>query len=234
MNKTIFYTLLAAFLASGALATVMGYRVIAGMHDQRTGIASIRDPEYQRMPADAKTDWMTGFTLIERSGKEVRWQEQTGKVRVVNFFFSSCPGTCLQQNRNVQNIQQAYEGKEVVFLSISCDPDNDSPERLREYAEKLHADRRQWLFLTGRGSYIERMAREMFEVSLDVTPDGRTHTERLIVADKWGNVRGTFKWNDLGEMTQLRVLVDKLLAETAPPADVGQASGLPENEPAKN
>jgi cytochrome oxidase Cu insertion factor (SCO1/SenC/PrrC family) len=230
MNKTIFYTLLAAFLASGALASVMGYRVIAGMHDERGGSASVKDPEYQRMPADAKTDWMTDFTLVERSGKEVHWKDLAGKVRVTNFFFSSCPGTCLQQNRNVQTIQQAYEGKDVVFLSITCDPENDSPERLTEYAERLHADRRQWLFLTGRLSYIKRLGEEVFDISVDRL----THSERLLVADKWGHVRGAFAWNDLSQMTQLRVLVDKLLAEKEPPADVGQASGLPRNERAEN
>ena len=225
MNRTIFYTLLAAFLASGALATVMGYRVIAGMHDggSRSGTAREPDPEYQRLPPDGATDWMTGFTLVERSGKEVQWKDFEGKVRVTNFFFASCPGTCLQQNRNVQNIQQGYIGKDVVFLSITCDPDNDSPQRLREYAENLGADRNQWLFLTGRASYIERLGQEMFDVSLGRSKEGPTHSERLIVADKWGNVRGAFAWNDYAQMTQLRMLVDQLLAETEPPAKFRRA-----------
>jgi protein SCO1/2 len=232
MNKTIFYTLLAACLASGVLASVMGYRVIAGLNES-AGSVSEPDPEYQKMPADAKTDWMTGFTLVERSGKPVSWQDFAGKVRVTNFFFATCPGTCLQQNRNVQSIQQAYEGQDVVFLSITCDPDNDTPERLREYAEKLKADRQQWLFLTGRQSYIERLATEMFEVSLARTQEGPTHSERLIVADKWGNVRGAFEWNDLAKMTQLRQLVDTLLVETEPPADVIKAAKSP-SETAEN
>jgi len=231
MNKTIFYTLLAAFLASGTLASVMGYRVIAGLRESysASGSAGERDLTYQKMPADAQTDWMTDFTLIERSGKPVRWSEQAGKVRVINFFFASCPGTCLAQNRNVQSIQQSYAGKDVVFLSITCDPDNDDPPRLREYAEKLRADHRQWLFLTGRFSYIERLAKDMFDIGVAHDEEGRpTHSERLIVADKWGRVRGAFEWNDHAKMTQLRQLVDKLLVETEPPADVGQASGLPD------
>lgn len=229
MNKTIFYTLLAAFLASGALAGVMGYRVIAGLRESgsTSGSAGERDLEYQKMPADAQTDWMTDFTLIERSGKPVRWQDLSGNVRVVNFFFASCPGTCLAQNRNVQDIQQGYVGKDVVFLSITCDPDNDDPSRLREYADKLHADHRQWLFLTGRFSYIERLAKEMFEVGLARSKEGPTHSERLIVADKWGNVRGAFEWNDRAKMTQLRQLVDKLLRETEPPAAAAPTTSQP-------
>jgi len=228
MNKTIFYTLLAAFLASGLLASVMGYRVIAGLRE--SGSASERDLEYQKLPADAPTDLTTDFTLVERSGKPVRWSDLEGQVRVTNFFFASCPGTCLSQNRNVQNIQQSYAGKSVVFLSITCDPDNDDPERLREYADRLHADHRQWLFLTGRFSYIEQLAKEMFDVGLARTKEGPTHSERLIVADKWGHVRGYFEWNDHAKMTQLRQLVDKLLLETEPPADAAEQDSSPPAE----
>ena len=111
-------------------------------------------------------------------------------------------------------IQRAYSGKDVVCVSITCDPDTDSPERLREYAVKLEAPPDQWLFLTGRLIYIRRVASELFKVALDK----QTHTERLIVCDKWGNIRGSFLWNRLDEMAELRLLVDKLLAETERPS----------------
>jgi cytochrome oxidase Cu insertion factor (SCO1/SenC/PrrC family) len=156
---------------------------------------------------------MTSFTLTERSGREIQWKDLDGKVRVVSFFFSSCPANCLQQNQKVGDIQRTYAGKEVVCVSITCDPDIDSPERLREYANKLNAAPDQWLFLTGRLIYIRRVASELFKVALDK----QTHTERLIVCDKWGNIRGTFLWNKLDEMAQLRLLIDKLRAETEPP-----------------
>jgi protein SCO1 len=134
---------------------------------------------------------------------------------VVSFFFSSCPANCLRQNMQVRDVEQAYTGKDVVCVSITCDPDIDSPERLAEYAVKLNASSDQWLFLTGKLIYIRRIAGELFGVALDK----QTHTERLIVCDKWGKIRGTFLWNKLDEMAQLRILVDKLLAETEPPAD---------------
>jgi cytochrome oxidase Cu insertion factor (SCO1/SenC/PrrC family) len=107
-----------------------------------------------------------------------------------------------------------------VFLSITCDPDIDTPERLSEYANRLEADPQQWLFLTGRLIYIRRVAGELFSVALDK----QTHTERLIVCDKWGNTRGSFLWNKLDEVTQLKLLVDKLLTETEPPATTKEVS----------
>jgi cytochrome oxidase Cu insertion factor (SCO1/SenC/PrrC family) len=211
--------MLILLLSSGGLFALVGYRFLSRLEAARSGAvasgsASTRDATYQKLPADSQADWLTGFTLTERSGKEVRWQDFERKVRVVSFFFSSCPGTCLQQNQKTREILQSYSGKDVTFLSITCDPDTDTPERLSEYAMKLEAPASQWLFLTGRLVYIRRVASEVFQVALDE----RTHSERLLVCDKWGNVRGGFHWNKLDEVTQLRVLVGKLLEETQPPA----------------
>ena len=122
-----------------------------------------------------------------------------------------------------REIQQAFTGQDVVCLSITCDPDIDTPERLREYAGKLAAPPEQWLFLTGKLIYIRRVAGELFSVALDK----QTHTERLTVCDKWGKIRGTFHWNKLDEVTELKLLVAKLLMETEPPPAVEQASSLP-------
>jgi protein SCO1 len=225
MNKTGLKTGLvvsfAAFVISGTLLAVMGYQAWAGRESKAGGSVSVVDAEYQKMPPGANADWLTSFSLTERSGKVVQWDELAGKVRVVSFFFSSCPASCLQQNYKTRDLQQNYAGKNVVFASITCDPDTDTPERLSEYANKLNADPAQWLFLTGRLAYIRRVASELFSVGLDK----QTHSERFIVCDKWGKVRGTFVWNKLDEITELKLLVEKLLAEESPPADSQQAAG---------
>jgi cytochrome oxidase Cu insertion factor (SCO1/SenC/PrrC family) len=205
--------------ASGALFVVAGYALLVRLRAPAaaTGTASEPDPEYLKIPADGKTDWMTSFTLTERSGQTVQWPDLQGKVRLVSFFFSSCPATCLQQNYKIREIQQGFAGKDFVAVNITCDPDTDTPERLREYAAKLEAPP-EWLFLTGNLTYIRRVAGELFSVALDK----QTHSERLIVCDKWGNIRGRYHWNKLDEVTELKQLVEKLLAETDPPAESGE------------
>jgi cytochrome oxidase Cu insertion factor (SCO1/SenC/PrrC family) len=225
VNRKAFAISFAAFLVSGVISAAVGYRVLRRHGDSQAsaigqGSESTVDPEYQKLPADSQADWMDGFTLTERSGREVKWSDLEGKVRVVSFFFSSCPANCLRQNQKIGEIQRAYVGKDLVCVSITCDPDTDSPERLREYAAKLEAPANQWLFLTGRLIYIRRVASELFKVALDK----QTHTERLIVCDKWGNIRGSFLWNKLDEVAELRLLVDKLLSETEPPA--AESSGF--------
>jgi protein SCO1/2 len=212
VNKVGFVVSFSLFLISGAVLAVFGYRAVA-THGTPSGSVSEVDREYLKLPADSKSDWMTGFTLTERNGKEVKWDDLTGKVRIIGFFFSSCPANCLQENYKIREIQQAYTGKDVTCLSITCDPDIDTPDRLREYADRLGAPPQQWLFLTGKLIYVRRVAGELFSVALDK----QTHTERLIVCDKWGKIRGTFHWNKLDEITELKLLVDKLLAETEPP-----------------
>jgi protein SCO1/2 len=218
MNRKGFVVSFVAFLISGVLFAGVGYRVMSNLRDSSAaaghGSESVVDAEYQKLPADGQAEWMDTFTLTERSGKQVEWKDLAGKVRVVSFFFSSCPANCLQQNLKVREIQRAYAGQDLACVSITCDPDTDSPDRLREYALKLEAPADQWLFLTGRLIYIRRVASELFGVALDK----QTHTERLIVCDKSGQPRGAFLWNRLDEMAELRLLVDKLLAEAEPPA----------------
>jgi protein SCO1/2 len=215
MNRKGLVVSLIALVVSSAMFAAVALKVMRDRGSGAIGYGSeaVVDPEYQKLPADSEAEWLTDFTLTERNGKAVRWSDLADKVRVVSFFFSSCPANCLQQNMKVREIERAYAGKNVVCVSITCDPDVDSPERLNEYSVKLEATKDQWLFLTGKLIYIRRVAGEIFNVALDK----QTHTERLIVCDKWGRIRGSFLWNKLDEMAQLRILVDKLLEETEPP-----------------
>lgn len=217
MNRIGLVVSLIALVASSAVFAAVAYLKVSRDSGVAVGHGSeaVADAEYQKLPADSEAEWLTDFTLTERSGKTMHWSDLAGKVRVVSFFFSSCPANCLQQNMKVREIERAYPGQSLACVSITCDPDIDSPERLAEYSVKLEATKNQWLFLTGKLIYIRRIAGEIFGVALDK----QTHTERLIVCDKWGNIRGTFLWNKLDEMAQLRILIDKLLAESEPPAD---------------
>jgi protein SCO1 len=227
MNRPAFLLTFAAFVASGVLAAVMGYRALASMREG-AGSMSVVDATYLRVPTDSQADWMTTFTLTERSGKEVQWDDLDGRVRVTSFFFTSCPSTCLQQNYKFREIQQHFAGQDVVFLSITCDPDVDTPQRLSEYAQQLGADKQQWLFLTGDLTYIRRVASELFSVAMDK----HVHSERFFVHDKWGNPRGSFLWNKLDETTQLKLQVARLLDETEEPAELKRTGDGRQEQPA--
>ncbi len=224
MSKTALAWLAVTLLLLGGTGIVLA---IKSLSDSRTLVGADKpevDLEYRKVPPSGSAKWLTEFTLTERSGQQVGTKELEGKVHVVNFFFATCPTSCLQQNRKFAEVHQAYRGKGVQFLSITCDPENDTPKSLRDYASKNFPQAGQtWWFLTGDLTYIQRVAGEIFMVFLE----RQQHLEDFLVIDKWGNFRGKFHWSRDAEITDLRRLLDKLVAETAPPPDLPPKPTLP-------
>ena len=108
----------------------------------------------------------------------------------------------------------AEPGTEIDnFVSITCDPRNDSPAKLREYAALFQARPQQWYFLTGDLTYIRMIGRDAFKVPVDE----KAHANRLMLVDKWGRVRGHFDWQDPRELERIEKQTRELLEETTPP-----------------
>ncbi len=229
MSRVVLGWLAVLFMVMGGTGIWLGIKYAGANGSQSVGGLGNQaeiDETYQRIPADASQEWLEEFTLTSQAGKPVASKDLAGTVYVTNFFFSSCPGTCLQQNQKIQEIARQYGPKGVQFLSVTCDPDIDSPSRLREYAAKLGANPAHWSFLTGDLVYIRRVAGEIYRIPLDK----QTHSERFFVTDKWGKIRGNFEWNKLNEITQMKQLLDKLLAETEPELELEAPSAPPQGE----
>lgn len=119
----------------------------------------------------AAQKYFTDVELINQDGKKVRFYSDVlkGKTVVVNAFFTSCTSVCPPMNRNMEKIQEALGervGRDVFLVSITVDPEVDTPARMKEYAQKFHAGP-GWIFLTGKkenldwalyklGQYVER------------------------------------------------------------------------------
>lgn len=203
----------------GLFAFWMGIKFLT---NNRGGSIAVADTSYRRPPENSSDPWLKEFTLTERSGKKVSSKDFAGQPYVTSFFFASCPGYCMQQNQKMAAAAAEYGPKGVKFVSISVDPENDTPAVLRDYAHRFKADENHWLFLTGDQQYIQRVGAEMFFV----VAAKLTHSEKLVVSDKWGNIRGYFHWNDPAAMAEMRVLFDKLLAETEPPKELPNPAEL--------
>ena len=109
-------------------------------------------------------------------------------------------------------------GKEgIVFLSITCDPTNDTPASLQNYAKLFNADPDDWLFLTSTDlTYLRRVGAEVYSLPVEE----QVHSERLVVVDRWGTVRGRFHWNEPEEIGEMRQMLGDQLSETEPPVEV--------------
>lgn len=116
-------------------------------------------------------NYFTDVELTNQDGKKVRFYSDVlkGKTVVVNAFFTTCTSVCPPMNRNMEKIQEVLGdrvGRDVFLVSITVDPEVDTPVRLKEYAKKFHAGP-GWLFLTGKkenldwalyklGQYVEK------------------------------------------------------------------------------
>ena len=158
--------------------------------------------------------WIREFHLIDQDEQPFFSRDMVGKTWVCNFFFVSCPGICIEQTQYLVGLQNRMAESNVPFVSISTDPQHDTPERMRQYARKMSADLQQWSFLTGDEDLIKRTGAEFFKAYAS----GGHHSTLLFVVDRWGNVRGEFDWQEPVAEIQLIDLVNQLEKEKVPPS----------------
>jgi len=155
---------------------------------------------------------ITDFEFTERGGETLRSAEMKGKVWVVTYFFTTCPGECLRLNRNIQVMHLLPELKDVTWVSITCDPDTDTIEALNTYANSFQADPARWLFCRGDMQYTQRVAKGM-----NLFLSRRGHSNYAVVIDKWGKTRGVFDGISSADCERMQKLLIELQAETEPP-----------------
>jgi protein SCO1/2 len=139
---------------------------------------------------------LPAFQLTERSGEDFGLAQLKGQYWVANFFYTTCPGPCAALSARMGEVQQAVaEMDDVHLVSISSDPEKDTPEVLRGYATTFRAGSR-WHFLTGKKDTIYELANKGFLLSLteDLTnkTEPITHATRLVLVDKGGVIRGYY------------------------------------------
>jgi len=148
------------------------------------------------------------FTLTERTGREFDSADMQGRVWIASFFFTSCPGECLTLNRRIAELHEKWAERELTFVSITCDPETDTPAALTTYADHFKADAERWLFLTGDKALIHRIARDVFKTAIAT----KTHTDRMFLIDRDGKMLGTYRATQDADMVALERKLDELLA----------------------
>lgn len=176
-HRRLVFLLVAAFAA--ALAAGMIYK---------TGTGSKSLPVIKPAP---------DFVLEDAYGKEIALSRHDGKVRLVYFFFASCPDVCYPTNFILSKVEDELAakgllGKDAVMYSISFDPERDTPEKLKQYAASLNADKDGWFFLRGEQNGIIELA-EKYGVSVIKGKQGQyAHQNIVTLVDRSGNIRKFF------------------------------------------
>ena len=134
------------------------------------------------------------FELIDQNNRRISNTDMLGKVYVVEFFYARCPTICPIMNNNLKFVDQAIKSKDFGIISISIDPENDTPEFLKAHAKKLGVTNPNWHFLTGNRDYIGDLANE-FDIYVgdkDDQSESLNHSGMLALVDEEGNVRCRF------------------------------------------
>ena len=151
------------------------------------------------------------FRLTERSGRTITDADLADRVWVASFIFTRCPLSCPRITSVMKSLQAELAGTKVQLVSISVDPDRDTPEVLDEYSRRFAADPDRWWFLTGPKDDLIRLIRERFKLGLSVATESEqaggseaiTHSDRLALVDHGNRIVGYFDSTDPAKVAAL-------------------------------
>lgn len=158
------------------------------------------------------------FSLTERSGENVSLARLRGKIWIADFIYTSCTDTCPLQTGMMAKLQEEYSSKaNVQLVSLTVDPERDTPQTLSLYAARHHADAKRWFFLTGQRDRIIRLIQDGFHLSVAALPNGAEstgmipHSPRFVLIDKDARIRGYYDSRELGAFVRLKNDLETLL-----------------------
>lgn len=156
------------------------------------------------------------FQLTNQNGESFGSAQLAGKIWIADFIFTTCPGPCPMISSRMSELQKPLEKTDVHLVSFTVDPEKDTPEVLRGYAEALRAQPNRWDFLTGPKSTIYDLCKNGFKLAV---ADGAeeagvpVHSTRMILVDRKGEIRGYYEATGADSITKLLADASHLLRE---------------------
>lgn len=192
------------------------------------------DTGKKKLPIFGERDWTTktvngeqitdtiyhtipGFKFVNQKGDTVTEKITEGKVYVADFFFTSCPTICPVMKKQMVKVYNEFKtNPDVLLISHTIDPEHDTPQVLKQFADDLGVSESQWQFLTGPKEKIYEIGQQsyMSTAKADSTAEGGfIHSGAFILVDKEKHVRGMYD-GTTEEGTQrliadLKVLLDE-------------------------
>ena len=155
------------------------------------------------------------FKLKNQLGEKISWNEVGSRIVVADFFFTHCPTICVPMTRNMKRLQESIRAAEKVgdrvpdfvqFLSFSVDPERDSVEQLKKWADRFQVNPENWWLLTGPKKEIYDWAINDLRLGL---VDGHgvdtnfIHTDHFVLIDRNHRVRGYYHGLDSASLGKL-------------------------------
>lgn len=133
------------------------------------------------------------FVFTNQDERLISNEDYLGKVYVIEFFFTTCPTICPVMNANMKRLEAAFGNRDDFGIaSFTIDPEKDTPEQLKRYAENLGVFSQNWHFLTGKAETIYELANTGFNIFAGINPNvagGFEHQGYFALVDQNGYLR---------------------------------------------
>ena len=176
----------------------------------------------QRNPPLLVYGTVPDFALTNQFGRVVSLSDLRGNVCVADIIFTRCTGACVTMTRQMSQLDRALPARQPVkFISLTADPEFDTPEVLRRYWEEFGARADRWHFLTGKKHDLYRLATKGLMLALEETkPELResdtdlfVHSTLFVVVDKQGRIRATFEGAEPSSLEKVLETIRVLLRQ---------------------
>jgi protein SCO1/2 len=159
------------------------------------------------------------LSLTNQNGRSVSLADLRGHVWVADIIFTRCPGPCLKMTRQMKELENALPaGSDTKLVTLTTDPDYDTPAILKTYSERFSADTNRWTFLTGTKDEIRKLGIDSLKLTaVEKKPEERENSDDLfihstifVLVDRNAQLRGVFETT--GEGVEPRQVQEKILA----------------------
>lgn len=152
------------------------------------------------------------FKFLNQDADTISFPADSNQITVVNFFYTRCPVFCLNMNREMARVAKIYNSNRLLrFISISVDPEYDTPSVLKEYSKSFRNENKKWDFLTADKDLIYSLAKNDFLVDAirDTTKKMNIiHSSMLILVDPQKRIRGYY--DSSAANGQIPLLIDEI------------------------
>lgn len=138
--------------------------------------------------------YFTDTELLTQDGRKVRFYSDVlkDKVVLINVIYTSCKDACPLITRQLTEVRAKLGerfGKEVFFISLTSDPERDTPPALKKFAEKNDASHAGWTFLTGSKDNVNKVLAKLGQLSQNVEEHSTLLIAGNVPAKRWNKIR---------------------------------------------
>ncbi|MBL4625034.1 MAG: SCO family protein [Flavobacteriales bacterium] len=163
--------------------------------------------EYDIVNSDTIQHTIADYSFTNQYGETITQDSLKGNIVVVDFFFTTCGSICPEMSNQMMVVQERFrEMDDIKILSHTVNPEYDSIDILKAYAEEYGAIKNKWHFVTGEKEALYKMGVNSYLIPTQedvLAPGGFLHSEMFVLIDKEQHIRGFFDGTNSNEVNDL-------------------------------